>query len=142
MSDIRLAVTAAEIRATHPVMVQLRTHLDAEAYVAQVLRQQAEDNYRLVALHDGEAVRAVAGFRIATALALGHYLYVDDLVTDAEHRSRGFGRELLDWMDAYGRAQGCTSLHLDSGTQRHAAHRFYLRERMDIVFFHFRRAMG
>ncbi len=48
---------------------------------------------------------------------------------------------LLDWIGRYGKERGCTSLHLDSGVQRHAAHRFYLRERMDIVFYHFRKAL-
>ena len=67
--------------------------------------------------------------------------FIDDLVTNADTRSKGHGRALLDWIGDYGRTRGCTSLHLDSGVQRHAAHRFYLRERMDIVFFHFRKML-
>ena len=51
------------------------------------------------------------------------------------------GVSLLAWIGQYGKERGCTSLHLDSGVQRHAAHRFYLRERMDIVFYHFRKAL-
>ena len=141
MIEIKLAETPEEVRATHGVMRQLRTHLDEAAYVAQVARQQTEDRYAVVALFDDGVIRAVAGFRIATALALGHYLYVDDLVSDATVRSHGYGAALLDWLCAHGKAHGCTSLHLDSGVQRHDAHRFYLRERMDIVFYHFRKSI-
>ena len=141
MIEIKIAEGEAAVRATHRVMSQLRTHLNEEDYVAQVALQQKQDRYQIVALYDGGVIRAVAGFRLATGLALGHYLYVDDLVSDAEVRSKGYGSRLLAWMADYGRQHGCTSLHLDSGVQRHAAHRFYLRERMDIVFYHFRMAL-
>jgi GNAT superfamily N-acetyltransferase len=69
-------------------------------------------------------------------------VYVDDLVTDEASRSLGHGSALLHWVEEFGRARGCTELHLDSGVQRTGAHRFYLRERMDIVFFHFKKAIA
>lgn len=141
MIEIKIAESEADVRATHRVMCQLRTHLDEDAYVAQVALQQRQDNYSVVALYDDGVIRAVGGFRLATGLALGHYLYVDDLVSDADVRSKGYGAALLAWMAEYGKQNGCTSVHLDSGVQRHAAHRFYLRERMDIVFYHFRMAI-
>jgi len=142
MPTIRLVETEAELRATFPVMVQLRTHLTEEGYLAQVAHQREHDAYRVVAAYEGDAVVAVAGFRLATALALGRYVYIDDLVTDDAARSLGHGKALLDWIADWARDQGCSGLHLDSGVQRHAAHRFYLRERMDIVFFHFRKQLA
>ncbi|HEY6559896.1 MAG TPA: GNAT family N-acetyltransferase [Polyangiaceae bacterium] len=141
MIEIRLAETEAERRRTHRVMVQLRTQLTEDAYVAQVSRQCERERFQIVALYEDGEVRAVAGFRLATALALGEYVYVDDLVSDETQRSRGHGAALLHWVARYAKERGCTSLHLDSGVERHAAHRFYLRERMDIVFYHFRRAL-
>lgn len=141
MKRIELAQDEGAIRATHRVMVQLRSHLGEDAYVRQVEDQMESDAYRLVALYEDDEVRAVAGFRLARGLSAGRYVYIDDLVTDSEARSSGYGRELLDWIAEYGSARGCQSLHLDSGVQRHAAHRFYLRERMDIVFYHFAKAL-
>ena len=44
------------------------------------------------------------------------------------------------WLQALrdiARKRGCQYLHLDSGTQRKQAHRFYLREGMEISNFHF-----
>ena len=51
--------------------------------------------------------------------------------------SKGHGKALIDWLRDLARERGCTHLHLDSGTQRHRAHRFYLRQGMDIASFHF-----
>jgi GNAT superfamily N-acetyltransferase len=136
-STIRFAESDDDLRRCFPVMLQLRTHLaDAEKFIRQVRRQSAE-GYRLVFLEDEEEVRGVSGFRIFTSLADGRVMHVDDLVTDAMQRSRGYGDRLFDWLVAHARAVECDRVRLDSGVQRFAAHRFYLRKRMSIVAHHF-----
>ena len=67
----------------------------------------------------------------------GRTLYVDDLVTRDSDRSHGYGAALFDWMVEYAREQGCEYVTLDSGVQRFAAHRFYLKRGMDITSHHF-----
>lgn len=127
---------AAALRAAWPVVAQLRPHLDEAAFVAQALRQIAA-GYRATALAEDGVVRAYAGWRVQEFLVRGRHLYVDDLVTDANARSRGHGKVLLDWLKAEARRQGCRTLQLDSGTQRRDAHAFYLREGLRIEGFHF-----
>ena len=87
-------------------------------------------------LEDAGEVRAVSGFRIFSSLADGRVMHVDDLVTDGMHRSRGYGVQLFDWLVDHARAAKCDRVRLDSGVQRFAAHRFYLRQRMSIVAHH------
>jgi GNAT superfamily N-acetyltransferase len=142
MHDIRLARSDDEIRSTFVVMAQLRTQLAEEEYVPLVKSMQAESGYLLAYLAHGGQVHAVAGFRITRSLAWGWHAYVDDLVSDQAARSAGYGKALLAWIAKYAAARGCKQMHLDSGVQRHDAHRFYLRERMDITCYHFRRALG
>ena len=138
MPDITIntAATADEIDACFPVMVQLRTHLVRQQFVEQVQRQQ-QQGYRLACLRESGVVRAVAGYRITESLYHGMFMYVDDLVTDESQRSMGFGAALFDWLVAQAREHGCKYLDLDSGVQRFAAHRFYLRKRMSILSHHF-----
>jgi len=76
------------------------------------------DGYRLAALCEGDAVRAVAGYRLMEMLYCGRIIYVDDLNTDECQRSGGHGKALMDWLKAEARASGCKELHLDSGVQR------------------------
>lgn len=130
--------TDAEILATRDVMLRLRRNIQPDAYVATIRRLMQRDGYRLVALSEDGHVRAVAGFRFMEMLYCGRILYVDDLSTDDMHRSRGFGKALMDWLKARAREHGCDELHLDSGVQREDAHRFYFRERMTINAYHFR----
>ncbi|MDX1388439.1 MAG: GNAT family N-acetyltransferase [Acidobacteriota bacterium] len=134
--NIRIAETDDEIDRCFPVMAELRPKQTRSGFVDQI-RRQGEDNYRLVFLEDDDGIRAVGGFRISDNLAWGKYLYVDDLVTSERARSKGYGRALLGWLVDHARDAGCDELHLDSGVQRFGAHRFYLREGMDITSHHF-----
>lgn len=135
-AEITVAETDADILACFSVMQLLRPHLIESEFVARVHRQR-ETGYRLARMTDEGQTVAVAGFRQLDNLAWGKFLYVDDLVTDDARRSHGYGRALLHWLRSLGRAEGCTQLHLDSGTQRLRAHAFYEREGMAYTSKHF-----
>ncbi|MDE2149909.1 MAG: GNAT family N-acetyltransferase [Gammaproteobacteria bacterium] len=94
---------------------------------------------RMTAATHGDAVVALAVWRVLEKTFCGRELYVDDLVTDAERRSKGIGAKLIAHLAAQARKLDCGLLALDSSTQRHAAHRFYLHEGFSIVGFRFTR---
>jgi GNAT superfamily N-acetyltransferase len=119
-----------------PVLRELRTGLDAATLTAVYAEGHPQGLRYLVAYDRGRCV-GVAGWRILALTFAGRKLYVDDLVTAADGRSRGVGHALLAELEQRGRAAGCTVLDLDSGVQRFDAHRFYLRERMHISSHHF-----
>ncbi|OVE47678.1 GNAT family N-acetyltransferase [Chromobacterium violaceum] len=133
---IQLAAKDQEIERCFAVMRQLRPHLQAEDFVA-IVRAQMAEGYQLAYLQDGDAVACVAGLRILRTLVAGKSLYVDDLATDETARSRGHGAAMMDWLRQRAVDEGCGEIHLDSGVQRHRAHRFYLNRNMDIVAHHF-----
>lgn len=131
---------AGETMAAADALLCLReTAGQAERLVARIDELQRPEGYRLVASFD-EAGRAVAagGFRVGNNLAWGHFLYVDDLITLPESRGRGHATALLRWIFAEAARLGCGQVHLDSGTERHAAHRLYLGVGMHISSYHFR----
>ncbi|MEV6228232.1 GNAT family N-acetyltransferase [Saccharopolyspora shandongensis] len=127
-----------DVAPAYPVLRELRPDLASpEEFRAQAEQQRAA-GYRLIASLDGAGeVAAVAGFRAGRSFAWGHYLYVDDLVTLPTARKRGHAKALLDWIDAEARRLGIREIHLDSGTQRHDAHRRYLGTGFAIPSFHF-----
>ena len=140
--QIELAESDEAIRACFPVMRELRPHrADADELLRRA-REQARAGYRLALLREAGEARAVAGFRIVENLAWGRFLYVDDLVTDPATRSRGCGAALLAWLTERARAEGCAELHLDSGTWRTDAHRFYEREGLEVTSLHFRKSLA
>jgi GNAT superfamily N-acetyltransferase len=133
---VREAERDEEIARCHRVMHQLRPHVGADGFVERVRRLQA-GGYRLAYVEAGGEVVALAGFRVGESLPDGVHLHVDDLVTDAGARSAGHGERLMRWLEDAARREGCACLTLESGVQRFAAHRFYLRQRMEIRAHHF-----
>ncbi len=130
--EIAPARTDADIAASFPVIQELRTHLtDASAFRDQV-RRQMDDGYNLAVLRVGGEVAGCGGFRVHETLSRGRYMYVEDLVTSAKHRSLGLGDKLFDWLANEARERGCAQMEIISGVQRGEAHRFYHRKRMTI----------
>jgi GNAT superfamily N-acetyltransferase len=134
--------TDAELLATWPVMHQLRSHIERDAYLPLVREMMASDGFRLVTSVEGESVHAVAGYRVVSLLHCGRALVVDDLVTNEGSRSGGHGKRLLDWLKDEARRQRCSELSLVSRVTRERAHRFYFREGLGIERFEFRIALG
>ncbi len=133
---VELAETDEQIAACYEVMAELRPDLVRAEFTSRIRRLE-RDGFRLAFASDGAGPVAVAGFRVFEKLVTGLSLYVDDLVTTDRARSQGYGRALLQWLVGFARERGCRCLELDSGVQRFAAHRFYLRERMIIRSHHF-----
>jgi GNAT superfamily N-acetyltransferase len=130
------ASTPEEIARCFPIMHQLRPHLEEQTFVERVMRQMGE-GYRLVYVADGKNVQAAGGFRILQFLAWGKVLYIDDLVTGSEARRKGYGGKILQWVIEQAKLAGCDQVHLDSGPQRHDAHRLYLNFGFKIIGYHF-----
>lgn len=82
-------------------------------------------------------VGGVLSYRVTEFLWSGKTLYVDDLVTGAESRGKGYAGALLEWAIAEGRRLDCDQVDLDSGYGRHDAHRLYLNKRFKMNAHHF-----
>lgn len=133
---IRLVETDPDALRCVATLQELRPLLSEQGFVRQ-FHDLRRDGYQLAMLDRDGDVCCVAGFRIASNLHLGKYLYVDDLVTSSAFRSQGCGAEMLTWLRQHAKQQQCQALHLDSGVQRHRAHRFYLNQGLDITCHHF-----
>jgi len=141
-SRIQIARTKAEILRCFPVMAELRPHLIEGEFLERIRRQQKDSSYQLAFLEKGSAIKALAGFRVTECLWAGKFFYVDDLVAAAGARGQGSGQRMMDWLFKRAREEGCETFHLDSGVQRFEAHGFYLKNRLHIVAYHFRRALS
>jgi len=124
------------LREVLTVVVQLRPHLD-ESLFRSIYQSGYPQGLRFTALYDNGQCVAVAGWRIIDSTNAVRKLYIDDLVTDSEVQSNGYGHALLNELEKRAITAGCRVLDLDSGVQRFDAHRFYLRERMYISSHHF-----
>jgi len=134
--EIKIAKIDEEITRCYEIMSQLRPHIKMDDFLPRV-REQEKSGYKLAFIEDKNRIVSVAGFRISKTLAWGKFIYIDDLITDKNQRSKGYGDKLIDWLMDYAKENRCQEFHLDSGVQRFSAHRFYFRKKLTISCYHF-----
>ena len=138
-----IAQSDADIERCLPAMLALRPHLTPEKALEQIRFQQANENFVLAFVEDGdssEPAPAVVGYRYMTLLYSGKTLYIDDLSTLPSARGKGYASALLDFVIDQARQAGCQCVSLDSGQNpaRYDAHRLYLNKRFNIASHHFK----
>ena len=134
--NVRLVETDAELDKVAGVLLEMRTDYAKDQLIAQI-KQQQQRGYELAYVESEGEVLCVAGFIVATKLAWGRHIYIDDFVTTEAHRRRGVGALLIDWLQVHARERGCQQIHLDSRVTNFVAHRFYLRHGFHIASHHF-----
>jgi GNAT superfamily N-acetyltransferase len=112
------------------VMNQLRTHLDEAGYLQLIEEAAEKEGYKMAALFEGSKIAAVIGFMPMITLYNGRFIWVCDLVTHEERRSKGYGKALLQFAENWAQEHKYKLVSLSSGLQREEAHRFY-QEKME-----------
>lgn len=136
--EIKEATSVGDFERVFPVVQLLRPHIASVTELTErARRQKGIAGWRLIYVEDKGDPVAIASFRISEWLAWGKALYVDDLVALESHRGKGCAEALMSWMEALARGENCAEFHLDSGTHRLGAHRFYHRLKLAITSFHF-----
>jgi GNAT superfamily N-acetyltransferase len=121
------------------VVHELRPHLDQEQYLTLIL-YMIDEGYKMIYIEENGKGISFCGYRQTTMLHRGRSIYIDDLCTLPEARSKGCGKVLLDYVLEEAKTEALQSIHLDSGHQRYDAHRLYLNFGFKITSHHF--AMG
>ncbi|EMY5507904.1 GNAT family N-acetyltransferase [Bacillus wiedmannii] len=134
--NIKAVVTEEDLHDVLPVLQQLRTKLSREE-ASSLFQKMKEENYKLLSLRDEEEVVSLAGVAICTNFYNEKHVFVYDLVTAEAHRSKGYGKVLLSYVEKWGKEKGCSSIVLTSAFPRMDAHRFYEREGYDKVSYSF-----
>lgn len=126
--SVRELTNEDDLRRAFPVLRELRSHMDEDAYIESV-QDMVGRGYQLFALEDEGDIVALAGIGEGLNFYYGKYIWVYDLVTSERVRSRGYGQTLLEHIEQLARENGCETVALSSALYRKEAHRFY-EERM------------
>jgi GNAT superfamily N-acetyltransferase len=134
---IQTAQTDQDILKCWKAMKELRPHLE-EATFLPLIKDMMSEGFQLAFIEgeNGYALSAV-GFRYLQFTFKGRHFYIDDLSTLPEARGKGQGGALLEHVFALAKQKGYAHVTLDSGHQRHDAHRLYLNKGFTITSHHF-----
>jgi GNAT superfamily N-acetyltransferase len=84
------------------------------------------EGYRMFALFADEQIVSVTGIIQLTNFYDGKHIWVNDLVTVENQRSKGYGKMLLSFVVKLAEESDCEMVVLSSNFERVKAHKFYL----------------
>jgi GNAT superfamily N-acetyltransferase len=134
--EIRTAQDERTIRRCWPVVRELRRNISGEDEFLDRWKVLREEGYTFVYIEEEGTVVAVGGYWLRDSLALGHFLYLDDLGALSSRHGAGLGAAILAHVQQVALESGCTSVELDTGHHRRAAHRSYLRNGFELDSHH------
>jgi GNAT superfamily N-acetyltransferase len=133
---IKELTTIDEMLANIEVMRFLYPTFTLEKYESYLV-EMIPHNYKQVAVFENEICVAVSGFWSGTKLWSGKYIEIDNFIVHPDHRSKGLGKMMTDYVDALAKETGCTMIVLDAFTGNFTAHRFYYNQGYVPKGFHF-----
>lgn len=134
--DTKELTTVEEMLANIEVMRFLYPAFTVEKYESY-LKEMVPHNYKQVAIFENGVCVAVTGFWTGFKLWSGKYIEIDNFIVHPNHRAKGLGKMLTDYVDAKAKKEGCSMIVLDAFTGNFTAHRFYYNQGYVPKGFHF-----
>jgi GNAT superfamily N-acetyltransferase len=134
-AKVSQALSDEEVRRCWAVFSELRPDLTEVEFIRR-WKVQHQEGYEIVFIESDNVIVAAAGFRYINTMAWGKILYLDDLIALRTQQGHGWGSALLRWLQEQARVQRCEAVHLDTGYNRQAAHKAYLRNGFELNCHH------
>lgn len=133
---IKELTTLEEMLAQIEMMKYLYPKFTVEKYESY-LQEMVPRNYLQVAVFENDVCVGITGLWSGTKLWSGKYLEIDNFIVHPDHRSKGIGKMLTDFVDQKAKEMDCSMIVLDAFTGNFKAHRFYYNQGYAPRGFHF-----
>jgi GNAT superfamily N-acetyltransferase len=128
--------TIQEMLSQLEIIKHLYPNFTIEKYEAY-LKEMIPHNYKQLAVFEDDICVALTGFWTGFKLWSGKYIEIDNFIVHPDHRMKGLGKIMTDYIDAKATEIGCTMMVLDAFTGNFKAHRFYYNQGYAPKGFHF-----
>ena len=118
------------------IIRHLYPNISKEKYKSY-LEAMIPHNYTQVAIFEGKECVGLTGLWYGIKLWSGKYMEIDNFIVHPEHRSKGIGKLLTNYVNQKATDLDCTMIVLDAFTGNFTAHRFYFNQGYNPRGFHF-----
>ncbi|MCB0443725.1 MAG: GNAT family N-acetyltransferase [Flavobacterium sp.] len=136
MIQLKERTTKAEMLQQLPLIQQLYPEFTEQIY-SDLLDEMLPNNYKQLVAFENEIPIGLSGFWVGTKLWCGKYLELDNVIVHPNHRSKGVGKVLTEYLNQKAIDLGCKVVALDAYTNNFPAHKFYFNHGFVPKGFHF-----
>ena len=120
----QVLTTLSEMLTQHEMIKFLYPNMTLEKYKS-FLEDMISKGYKQVAVFEETTCVGLTGFWFGTKLWTGKYLEIDNFIVHPEHRKKGIGKIISEYINAKAKELNCSCIVLDAFTDNFSAHRFY-----------------
>ena len=134
--EIKELITIDEMLDQLELVKQLYPEITLQKYQSY-LEEMVPHNYKQLVVFENTICIGLTGFWTGIKLWSGKYIEIDNFIVHSDHRKKGVGKMMTDYIDNLAKEQNCTMIVLDAFTGNFKAHRFYYNQGFSPKGFHF-----
>lgn len=98
-------------------------------------------NYRCFGLFEFDNLIGICSGWITVRHYSGKQMEIDNVIITQAHRSKGYGKQFIEFIEQWSRDKGCHTIELNTYVTNTRSHKFYYDLGFKILGFHFFKAL-
>ncbi|MDI1234463.1 MAG: GNAT family N-acetyltransferase [bacterium] len=129
-------IKKADISTIIPLLKILAPKME-EALLNERLEEMTNNhNYECVGVYDGETLIGMSGLWLLNKYYVGKHIEPDNVVIIPAYRGKGIGQQLLNWINEYGKQNGCKASELNCYLNNSEGLKFWLNNGYKVLGVH------
>ena len=111
----------------------------SEDVLKERLNEMFDRGFICLGVFDAEKLIGVSGLWILNKIYVGRHIELDDVVILPEYRSKGIGKQMMQWIYQFAKDQGCVASELNCYVTNSAGQKFWANEGYRVIGFHYQK---
>jgi GNAT superfamily N-acetyltransferase len=105
----------------------------------QRLAEMRQQGYLCAGAYDRDELIAICGLWILTKYYVGKHIEPDNVFIVPDYQGQGIGKQLMQWVYEFGRAQGCVASELNCYLPNARGQKFWEMEGYEAIAYHYQK---
>jgi GNAT superfamily N-acetyltransferase len=129
--------TKEQMLTTYKLVNELYKNITFGDFAIKITEMIDFHNYKMVAGYHQKELVVVSGYWLALMFYCGKYLQLSNFITSQNQRSKGFGKQILQYLQEKAIALHCNKIVLDSYIENKKSHSLYYKQGFYVRGLHF-----
>lgn len=122
-------------------LIQLLNPTAPETILKIRLEEMLDQGYQCAGLYLDKKLIGNCGMWITTKFYVGKHIEPDNVYILPEYRRLGLGKRLLEWVQEYGKSQGCIASELNCYINNETGNAFWEQEGFTKIGYHYQKLL-